>query len=151
MGACAAWGGGCPALVPPAERGVQGWAGRGGSESRPCRGAAYEGRTMATTAEIRELLATTSLPGDLVDDLLDQASAAWLLGDPAEALAADLALCHPPLADEEVRAVVRPTSVPATWRVTVVAADRPGLLAGTAGAMAAHGLPITSAAGTVCP
>src|SRR4051794_10481868 len=106
---------------------------------------------MATTAEVRDLLATTSLPPDLVDELLEQASAAWLVGEPATALAADLALCHPPLAGEEVRAVVHPTAAPATWRVCVVAHDRPGLLAGAAGALATRGLSIISASGSLWP
>ena len=51
-------------------------------------------------------------------------------------LAADLALCHPPLAPDEVRAVARPMEAPSTFRVTVVATDRPGLLADTAAALA---------------
>ena len=99
---------------------------------------------MATTAEVRDLLSTTSLPEDLVDGLLAQASAAWLLGESAPTLAADLALCHPVLGPEEVRAVVQPTTLPGTWRLCVVAHDRPGLLAGIAGAVAIHGLTITS-------
>src|SRR5581483_193117 len=104
---------------------------------------------MATTAEVRDLLATTSLPGALVDELLEQASAAWLVGEPAEALAADLALCHPPLADAEVRAVVHPTAAPGTWRVCIVAEDRPGLLARAAGVLAAGGLTVLSASGSL--
>src|SRR3954462_15175959 len=117
-------------------------------------GARGGGRTMpamATTAEVRDLLATTSLPSDLVDELLEQASAAWLMGEPATALAADLALCHPPLGGEEVRAVVHPTADPATWRLCVVAHDRPGLLAGAAGALATRGLSIISASGSLSP
>jgi UTP:GlnB (protein PII) uridylyltransferase len=99
---------------------------------------------MATTAEVRDLLSTTSLPADLIDDLLANASAAWMLGESAATLAADLALCHPPLGPEEVRAVVQPTTTAGTWRLCVVAHDRPGLLAGISGAVALHGLNISS-------
>ncbi|MDQ1396994.1 MAG: hypothetical protein QOG64_2253 [Acidimicrobiaceae bacterium] len=106
---------------------------------------------MATAAQVRDLLGATSLPDALVDDLLGEASAAWLMGEPAEVLAGDLALCHPPLAPEEVRAVVKPTSAEAGWRVCVVAHDRPGLLAGTAGALATSGLTITGASATLWP
>ena len=60
-------------------------------------------------------------------------------------LAADLALCHPPLAAAEVRAVARPMETPSTFRVTVVAADRPGLLADTAAALADEDLTVVSA------
>ena len=60
-------------------------------------------------------------------------------------LAADLALCHPPLAGTEVRAVARLMDTPSTFRVTVVAADRPGLLADTAAALAAEDLTVVSA------
>ena len=60
-------------------------------------------------------------------------------------LAADLALCHPPLAVAEVRAVARPMDTASTFRVTVVAADRPGLLADTAAALADEDLTVVSA------
>ena len=104
---------------------------------------------MATTAEVRDLLTATSLPSDLVDDLLDEASATWLLGESAVTLAADLVLCHPPLGPEEVRAVVQPTTLPGTSRLCVVAHDRPGLLAGIAGATAIHGLTISGVSATL--
>src|SRR4051794_41869486 len=106
---------------------------------------------MATTAEVRDLLSATTLPPDLVDDLLGEASAAWLLGESACTLAGDLALCHPPLGKAEVRAVVQPTTVPGTSRLCVVANDRPGLLAGIAGAVAIHGLTITAVSATLWP
>jgi len=101
---------------------------------------------VATAAEVRELLAPTTLPGPLVDALLDGASVTWLLGDAAGVLAGDLALCHPPLGPSEIRATVNPTTEPASWRLAVVAHDRPGLLAATAGALAWHRLSLTSAA-----
>src|SRR3954468_12777309 len=133
MWACSASRSGCPAM----KRGLSGYDQLGGRRARTIR-------TMATTAEVRDLLSTTSLPGDLVDGLLAEASPTWLLGESAPTLAADLVLCHPPLGPEEVRAVVQPTTAPGTWRLCVVAHDRPGLLAGIAGAVAIHGLTITS-------
>ena len=106
---------------------------------------------MATTAAVRALLAPTSLPDRLVDDLLAEASAIWLMGESAEVLASDLVLCHPPLAPEEVRAVAMPTDNPSTWRLTVAGHDRPGLLAGLAGALADSQLSIVDATATVLP
>src|ERR1700730_15063922 len=91
---------------------------------------------IATTAAVRALLAPTSLPDQLVDDLLAEASAIWLMGETAEVLAGDLVLCYPALAPEEVRATALPTGSPNAWRLTVAAHDRPGLLAGLAGALA---------------
>ena len=64
---------------------------------------------MATASDVRDLLASTTLPMELIDDLLAGASATWLMGEPAEVLAADLALCHPPLGPEEVRAAAQRT------------------------------------------
>lgn len=106
-------------------------------------------RAMATTGDVRTLLGGTSLPGPLVDELLDQASATWLMGERAEVLAADLALCHPPLAPDEVRAIALPTAGPEIgWRLALLAQDRPGLLARVAGALSVAGLDISSASGT---
>lgn len=107
---------------------------------------------MATTGDVRTLLGGTSLPGPLVDELLDQASATWLIGERAEVLAADLALCHPPLANDEVRAIALPTAGPEVgWRLALLAQDRPGLLARAAGALSVAGLDISSASGTTFP
>jgi predicted amino acid-binding ACT domain protein len=90
------------------------------------------------------LLGATTLPEPLVDQLVDGAPMSWLLGEPAEALAADLALCWPALGPGEVRASVKPTTDRSAWRLTVVANDRPGLLAATAGVLASHGMSLTS-------
>ncbi len=102
---------------------------------------------MATAADVRDLLRETSLPEGLADALVEGAAATWLMGEPAEVLAADLALCHPPLAGNEVRAVVKGASE-GRARLTVVAGDRPGLLATVAGALATHGLAVCSVRGT---
>ena len=100
---------------------------------------------MATVSEVRRLLRPTTLPAELADDLLDHAAALWLMSEDAVVLAADLALCHPLLAPQEVRAAAAPRVPGAGWRLTVVAHDRPGLLADTAAALGAAGLSITSA------
>lgn len=106
-------------------------------------------RAVATTGDVRTLLGGTSLPDALVDELLDQATATWLMGERAEVLAADLALCHPPLAADEVRAIALPTAGPdVSWRLGLLAQDRPGLLARAAGALSIAGLDISSASGT---
>jgi predicted amino acid-binding ACT domain protein len=106
---------------------------------------------MATTAAVRRLLTPTSLPSDLVDELLAEVSAVWLMGEPAEVLASDLVLCHPPLGPAEVRAVAKPTADASAWRITVAAHDRVGLLAALAGALADQGLSITHVSATVLP
>ena len=95
-------------------------------------------------AELRDLLRRTAIPSRVVSHLLAAASPLWMISDRPAVLAADLALCHPPLADAEVRAVARPMD-DAAFRLTVVAHDRPGLLADTAAALAAEGLTVQSA------
>jgi hypothetical protein len=106
---------------------------------------------MATAADVRDLLRGTSLPSGLVDLLVEGAAATWLMGESAEVLAGDLALCHPSLAEGEVRAVVNEAGGDGRTRLTVVAADRPGLLAGVAAALAAHRLEVCSVRGTAWP
>ena len=106
---------------------------------------------MPNTSRVRELLTATTLPPALVDDLLEQASPVWLMGEPAEVLASDLVLCHPPLGPEEVRASVKQMDVPGTWRLSVVAHDRPGLLASVAGALTSAGVTIADASASVWP
>jgi len=101
---------------------------------------------MAAATEVRALLAGTSLPDDLVDSLLEGASPLWLLGQAPEQVAADLALCHPPLRSGEVRVIAHPLGDGSGHKVSVVTPDRPGLLAGSAGALAGSGLTITAAA-----
>jgi [protein-PII] uridylyltransferase len=99
---------------------------------------------MASVREISVLLADTTIPGDLAQSLLRDASALWLMSAPAPLLASDLALCDPLLEPREVRAVVFPLEG-GGHRLTVVAHDRQGLLADTAAVLAAEGLSITSA------
>jgi pimeloyl-ACP methyl ester carboxylesterase/predicted amino acid-binding ACT domain protein len=104
--------------------------------------------TTATTANIaalRDLLAHTTLPRALVDRLLDGVSPLWVLSESPEVLSADLALCHPPLRPGEVRAVARQLPERNAYRLTVVAGDRPGLLADTAATLSMEGVSIDSA------
>ncbi|HEX2030808.1 MAG TPA: ACT domain-containing protein [Actinomycetota bacterium] len=101
------------------------------------RAAALEERKAA----IRSLLA-----GDArVERFLERMPRAYLLAVPPEAAAAHLELVMPPLARAEVRTAASPGSRPGTHDLTVVALDRPGLLAKIAGAVALAGLNILSA------
>jgi UTP:GlnB (protein PII) uridylyltransferase len=106
---------------------------------------------MATAAEIRQLLSATSLPSDLIDKLVTDAPAVWLVGEQAAVLAGDLALCHPELGEDEVRAVLRSTDRSSRWRLTVLAHDRPRLMADTAGTLASEGLSVLSVSATGWP
>jgi pimeloyl-ACP methyl ester carboxylesterase/predicted amino acid-binding ACT domain protein len=108
---------------------------------------AEHARTTATTrsAEILELLAPTSVPARRARTLVHDASPLWLMSEPPAVLAGDLALCHPKLKKREVRAVARAIDGTREVRLTVVAHDRPGLLADSAAVLAMHGLSITDA------
>src|SRR5256885_2149761 len=86
---------------------------------------------MATAAEIRQLLSATSLPSDLVDKLVTDAPAVWLVGEQASVLAGDLALCHPELTGQCI--------------VQVDAPDRVGLLWAVAAWFAANGVNVEAA------
>jgi UTP:GlnB (protein PII) uridylyltransferase len=99
---------------------------------------------MATVNDVRSLLAETSMPQEVIGRFLDVASAVWLLSAPAEVLAHDLVLCHPPIGTAEVRAMAHPLDGGGI-RLTVVAHDRPGLLADTAAVLAREGLSVSSA------
>lgn len=106
---------------------------------------------MASVATLRELLEPTTLPPELVDEMLSETNTLWLLGAPDEQVACELVLCHPPLGPGEVRAVVNQTEVPTRWRVTVVTRDRAGLLAGTSATLAGFHLSVVDFAATVLP
>jgi glycine cleavage system regulatory protein len=106
---------------------------------------------VTSPAELRLLLEQTTLPDSLLDEFLEETNALWLANERADVVAGEVVLCHPPLEPGEVRAVVKPTDAPARWRITVVTADRPGLLAATAGVLANQGLSVTSAAVRVLP
>ena len=119
----------------------------------------HRGRSASAVADqVRQLLVDTTIPAAVADALVADAPPLWLMSDAPGALAADLALCHPPLADDEVRAVALPLAAPAdgaadatALRLTVVAPDRPGLLADTAAALADAGLSVTGASAMTWP
>jgi predicted amino acid-binding ACT domain protein len=106
---------------------------------------------VASVSTLRELLEPTSLPDELVEEVLSDTNTLWLLGASDELVAGEMVLCHPALGPGEVRAVVNQTGQVGRWRVTVVTRDRAGLLAGTSAILAAHGLTIVDAAVTVLP
>jgi [protein-PII] uridylyltransferase len=105
----------------------------------PDRAALLAGRRAA----VRELLAAEPAPE--VERYLDRLPRAYLTSVPPATAAAHFRLVGPPLAVAEVRTLVGPGERPGTHRVTVVAVDRPGLLARIAGSLALQGLVILSA------
>ncbi|HVV38555.1 MAG TPA: hypothetical protein VHC63_18245 [Acidimicrobiales bacterium] len=98
---------------------------------------------MATIQELRKELAATTVPDNVIETLLKGASSLWLSSDSDAQLAGDLAMCHPPLKRSEVRA--RAVGGDESWRLTVVAHDRKGLLADTAAILSQDGFSIQSA------
>jgi [protein-PII] uridylyltransferase len=108
---------------------------------------------VATAAELTTLLSARGVPADTATRLVDGLAGMWLLNEPAEVLAGDLAHCHPAPSAEEIRAGFRPGDGDGDqlWRLTVVAPDRPGLLAATAGTLASHGLSVKTAGMTTWP
>jgi pimeloyl-ACP methyl ester carboxylesterase/predicted amino acid-binding ACT domain protein len=107
-------------------------------------------RATASAGEIAQLLEGTSLPAEAVGGLLADASPLWLMSESPSVLAADLALCHPALAPDEVRASGQEL-ITGGYRLTVVAPDRPGLLADTAAVLAAEGVSVRSASAMTWP
>jgi UTP:GlnB (protein PII) uridylyltransferase len=73
------------------------------------------------------------------------------MSESAATLAGDLALCHPRLRRDEVRAVARPIEGSQCVRLTVVAVDRRGLLADSAAVLASNHLSITHASAATWP
>jgi pimeloyl-ACP methyl ester carboxylesterase len=100
---------------------------------------------------VLDALAGTHIPTRTARSLVAHAPPLWLMSASAPVLAGDLALCHPRLEPGEVRAVARRVVNTSAVRLTVVAADRPGLLADTAGTIAAHGLSIAQASAATWP
>ncbi len=106
---------------------------------------------MATAAELTTLLSARGVPAETAARLIDGLAGMWLLNEPAEVLAGDLAHCHPEPSPDEIRASFRPSDGDQLGRLTVVAPDRPGLLAVTAGTLASHGLSVKTAGMTTWP
>ncbi len=129
----------------------------------------------AVADQVRALLVGTAIPRAVADALVAEAPPLWLVSDAPGSLAADLALCHPPLRPGEVRAVALPvdpgpavvddaldgrgpltaeerrSGAGTALRLTVVAADRPGLLADTTAVLAEAGLSVSSASAMTWP
>jgi len=99
----------------------------------------------ANTSQLRDLLGHTTVPRRFAKRLLDGVSPLWVLSEAPAVLAGDLALCYPRLRRGEVRAVARQMPTTNSFRLTVVAGDRPGLLADTAATLAAEGVSVASA------
>ena len=98
--------------------------------------------------EFTQLLGGTSMTEDVMASMLDAAAPLWLMSEPTPTLAGDLALCHPPLAPGEIRAVARECELADCFRLTIVAHDRPGLLADTTAVLAAEQLSVIRASAT---
>ena len=97
------------------------------------------------------MLAFSRVPSELTDELLDDAPELWLRGESPDVIAGDVALCHPPLSAREVRVWCAPALIAGALRVSVLAHDRPGLLAATTGALARAGLSVIQAAAMTWP
>jgi pimeloyl-ACP methyl ester carboxylesterase/predicted amino acid-binding ACT domain protein len=95
--------------------------------------------------EIEELLTQTRMVKRRIRDLLEGAPPLWLMSETPAVLAGDLALCHPKLKRGEVRAVARRIEQTSSVRLTVVAEDRPGLLADSTAVLASNRLSIIQA------
>jgi len=104
-----------------------------------------ESRTASRKTEIERRLVRSHLSRRQISVLLDSAAPLWLLSESASTLAGDLLLCGPALKKGEVRALARRIEGSTAQRLTIVARDRPGLLADSAGVLAASGLPIVRA------
>lgn len=106
---------------------------------------------MAAADDLGGLLVDRGLSSDVVEELVGGIVGLWLLNEPAEVLADDLVLYSPRPGAGEVRVCVRPLGLPDRQRVTVVGTDCPGMLAATAGVLAAAGLSVTEAVATTWP
>ncbi|MFT3853750.1 MAG: alpha/beta fold hydrolase [Ilumatobacteraceae bacterium] len=105
----------------------------------------------ASVAELRRLLTTTSMPKAAIGPLLDGVSPLWVLSEPPDVLAGDLALCHPRVRPGEVRAVARELPGGERFRLTVVAEDRRGFLADTTAVLASAGVSVETASAMTWP
>ena len=106
---------------------------------------------MASVDEVRGVLAFSRVPRELSEELLNDAPDLWLRGESPDVIAGDVAFCHPLLATGEVRVWCAPALVAGAWRVSVLANDRPGLLAATTGALARAGMSVIQAAAMTWP
>ncbi len=99
---------------------------------------------IAERAEAVRRLAGGEDPGE-VDRFLARMPRGYLLAVSPEQVAGHVALLGPPLGTNDVRTHSGPGTRLATYALTVVAADRPGLLSWIAGALSVAGLSILTA------
>ncbi len=100
-------------------------------------------RLAARSDEIRALLATKDR--DAVERFLARVPRTYLLTVAPEQAAAHFPLVSPPVGSLEIRTAAGTGTRPGTYSLTVVAADRPGLLSRIAGALSLAGLSILTA------
>jgi len=113
---------------------------------------AHRRTTAASRADaLVELLSRTPMARRTVSTLVADAPPLWLMSEPAPVLAGDLALCHPRLGSDEIRAVARPMVDTAAVRLTVAGRDRRGFLADSAAVLAAQHLSISGASAATWP
>jgi UTP:GlnB (protein PII) uridylyltransferase len=108
-------------------------------------------RSVAGLNEVRSLLAMTPVVPALADELLTRAPELWLAGESPDVIAGDILMCHPALGVGEVRIQVAQLPVNGVMRVSLLARDRPGLLAATTAALAAESLSVIQAAAMTWP
>ncbi|MFI5292888.1 MAG: alpha/beta fold hydrolase, partial [Candidatus Limnocylindrales bacterium] len=101
--------------------------------------------------EVARLLGRARISSRTARALVRDAPPLWLRSESAGTLAGDLALCHPKLGSDEVRAVARPIDGTQAIRLTVVATDRRGLLADSAAVLASNQLSILDASAATWP
>lgn len=82
---------------------------------------------------------------EAVEAYLERVPRAYLLAIPPEDVAAHFPLLAGTVGSTEVRTLAKAGSREGTWELTIVAADRPGLLARMAGSVAVAGLSILTA------
>jgi glycine cleavage system regulatory protein/surfactin synthase thioesterase subunit len=99
----------------------------------------------ARSAEMLELIKGSRLAQRPTRAMLRSAPPLWLMSEPPALLIGDLALCHPSLNPNEVRAIARPIEGSSSVRLTIVTSDRKGLLADSAAVLSANNLSISHA------
>jgi len=106
-------------------------------------GARTAEQLQARITAIRRLLSEE--PAQAIDAFIERLPRPYLLAAPEETAARHFRLLDPPLGAAELRTAAWPGERPGTYDLTVVAPDRPGLLARIAGTLALNGMNILSA------
>jgi [protein-PII] uridylyltransferase len=110
---------------------------------RGTMGADVAERLAARADDLRKLLETQG-PGE-VDSFILRMPRTYLLNVPLERIARHMARLRAPVGRLDVHTLAEPGERPATYSLTVIAADRPGLLSSIAGALSLAGLSILTA------